>query len=222
MNARPESGLTMKRWAVAGLASIGMAWLACSRRARAEARPRGFRVRRAPEASASYSRERDEVRRLIALVAHETQLYDDLSAAENLAFTSVLGGSPVQGPRLRDVLARVGLEAHADTRVRALSSGMRRRVALARAMLRAPRVLLLDEPFSGLDGDGVKRLDDYLHGFRAKGGAGVVVTHSLGRAMAVADEVVVLSGGRLAGRLAGADLTEAALERLYLAASETE
>src|SRR2546425_12745413 len=55
MNARPESGLTMKRWAVAGLASIGMAWLACSRRARAEARARGFRVRRAPEASASYS-----------------------------------------------------------------------------------------------------------------------------------------------------------------------
>jgi len=167
-------------------------------------------------------RERDEVRRLIALVAHETHLYDDLTAVENLAFASVLGGAPVHGPRLRDVLARVGLEAHADTRVRALSSGMRRRVALARAMLRAPRVLLLDEPFAGLDGDGTKRLDDFLHGFRETGGAAVVVTHSLGRALAVADEVVVLSAGRLAGRLAGDALTEAALQRLYLAACETE
>src|SRR5262249_36505814 len=167
-------------------------------------------------------REREAVRRLTALVAHETQLYDDLTAAENLAFAAALYGAPADPSRRREALARVGLEAHADTRVRALSSGMRRRVALARAVLQAPRVLLLDEPFAGLDGDGAKRLEDYLHGFRADGGTAVLVTHGLGRALALADAVVVLAGGRVAGRQAGADLTEAAVQRLYLAAAETE
>jgi heme ABC exporter ATP-binding subunit CcmA len=167
-------------------------------------------------------REREAVRRLTALVAHETQLYDDLTASENLAFAAALRGAPADATRRREALALVGLEAHADTRVRALSSGMRRRVALARAVLQAPRVLLLDEPFAGLDGDGAKRLEGYLHGFRADGGTAVVVTHGLDRALALADAVVVLAAGRVAGRQAGPDLTEAAVQRLYLAAAGTE
>ncbi len=83
--------------------------------------------------------------------------------------------------------------------MRALSSGLRRRVALARAILREPRVLLLDEAFSGLDHDGTKRLEDYLHAFKAGGGAAIVVTHSLGRALAIADRVAILAGGRHRG-----------------------
>ena len=84
--------------------------------------------------------------------------------------------------------------------MRALSSGLRRRVALARAMLREPRVLLLDEAFSGLDQDSTKRLEDYLHAFKAAGGTAVVVTHSLGRALAIADRVAILAGGPHRGR----------------------
>jgi heme ABC exporter ATP-binding subunit CcmA len=167
-------------------------------------------------------REREAVRRTIAFVGHETQLYDDLTARENLAFATALAGESVAADRVTEVLARVGLDAHADARVRTLSSGMRRRVSLARAMLREARVLLLDEPFAGLDHGGVKRLEDFLHGFKAGGGAGVVVTHSLGRALAVADQVVVLSAGRVMGKVAGAEVTEAALQRLVLAATDTD
>ena len=164
--------------------------------------------------------ERDGVRRLIGLVAHGTQLYDDLTAAENLSFASAIADAPPARGEVIAVLARVGLDAQARTRVRELSSGMRRRLALARVMLRRPKVLLLDEPFAGLDQDSTKRVEDYLHGFREAGGCAVLVTHSLGRALAVADSVAILAGGRLAAHEPRASLTEGRLQRLYLATTE--
>jgi heme exporter protein A len=158
--------------------------------------------------------ERDEVRRLVAFVGHSTHLYDDLTPRENLAFSEALVGRRPDPGRIDAALARVGLDSQAGIRVRSLSSGLRRRVALARAMLREPRVLLLDEAFSGLDQDSTKRLEDYLHAFKAAGGAAVVVTHSLGRALAIADRVAVLAGGRIAAEAARANLTEGALQSL--------
>src|SRR5262245_40279333 len=87
---------------------------------------------------------RDEVRRLVAVVGHSTHLYADLTPRENLAFAESLAGRRADPGRIRAALAKVGLDGQAGTRVRTLSSGLRRRVALARAMLREPRVLLLD------------------------------------------------------------------------------
>jgi heme ABC exporter ATP-binding subunit CcmA len=164
--------------------------------------------------------DRDEVRRLVGLVGHGTQLYDDLTAIENLRFSAVLHDAPADARTAEAALGQVGLEAQAGTRVRELSSGMRRRVALARVMLRRPRVLLLDEPFAGLDQDSAKRLEEFLHEFRAEGGAAVLVTHSLGRALGLGDRVAILAGGRLAVDQARGTLTEETLGGLYLAATE--
>jgi heme ABC exporter ATP-binding subunit CcmA len=165
-------------------------------------------------------RDREGVRRLIGLVGHGTQLYDDLTPLENLAFAAALAGIPRDRDTLATALARVGLEALAGTRVRELSSGMQRRLALARVMLREPRVLLLDEPFSGLDLESLKRLEAYLHAFKGEGGAVVLVTHSFGRGLEVADRVAILAGGRLVADEARATLTLEALQRLYAAATE--
>jgi heme ABC exporter ATP-binding subunit CcmA len=164
--------------------------------------------------------EREAVRRLLGVAGHGTQLYDDLTALENLAFAAVLDGRPAEPEALLAALARIGLEAQAATRVRALSSGMRRRVALARLMLRRPRVLLLDEPFAGLDQDGAKRLDEYIRGVTAEGGSAVVVTHNLGRGLDLADRVGILAGGRLAVSEPRGALTPDGLQRLYRAATE--
>jgi heme exporter protein A len=163
---------------------------------------------------------REAIRRLIAVVGHGTQLYDDLTTAENLVFATALDGAPADPDRLAAGLARVGLEAQAGTRVRELSSGMRRRVALARAMLRQPRVLLLDEPFAGLDQDGVKRLEEYLHAFKGEGGTALVVTHNLGRGLGLADRIAILAGGRLVADEPRGGLTQETLERLYLSVTE--
>jgi heme ABC exporter ATP-binding subunit CcmA len=164
--------------------------------------------------------DREAVRRLVGVVGHGTQLYDDLTAAENLAFALALDGRPADPDAGLAALARAGLDAQAATRVRSLSSGMRRRVALARLMLRRPRVLLLDEPFSGLDQDGVKRLEEYIHGVTADGGSAVVVTHNLDRGLELADRVAILAGGRLAVSEPRGTLTPDGLQRLYRAATE--
>ncbi len=165
-------------------------------------------------------RERLAVRRLVGLVGHGTQLYDDLTAQENLAFARALAGEAPDPAALRAALARVGLEGVADVRVRALSSGMQRRLALARVMLQAPRVLLLDEAFGGLDQESAKRLEDYLHAFKAEGGSGVLVTHNLARGLAVADRVAFLAGGRIVAEQPREGLTLEALQRLSLTAAE--
>ncbi len=165
--------------------------------------------------------ERDAIRRRIGLVGHATQLYDDLTAEENLAFATAMAGGRPDPAAITAALGRVGMEAQRGARVRELSSGMRRRLALARAMIRRPGVLLLDEPFAGLDRDSVKRLEGYLQDFRAEGGAAVLVTHNLGRGLAVADRVAILAAGRLAVDQPRGALTPDDLQRLYLAATET-
>jgi heme ABC exporter ATP-binding subunit CcmA len=165
-------------------------------------------------------RDRDAIRRRIGVAGHGTQLYDDLTAIENLQFAARLFGGRADRRALFALLAQLGLEAQADVRVRELSSGMQRRIALARAIHREPRVLLLDEPFTGLDQESLKRLADYLHGFRDSGGTAVLVTHSLRLGLQLADRVAILAGGRLVADEPHAALTDETLQRLYLAATE--
>src|SRR6266498_2648031 len=105
------------------------------------------------------TRGREEIRRRVELLGHRTRLYEDLSGRENLDFFCTLFGLPAMV--IPEMLERVGLEDAADERVRGYSQGMRQRVAVARALLRRPELLLLDEPYAGLDG-----LADRAHGRR--------------------------------------------------------
>ena len=137
------------------------------------------------------------LRRRIGYVAHESLCYADLTAAENLAFYARLFDVPDATARIAELLAWAGLEAAARRPVRVYSRGMAQRLALARALLHGPDLLLLDEPFTGLDAEAVAALQERLAALRAAGHAILLTTHDPERAAPVATRLAVLHRGRI-------------------------
>jgi heme ABC exporter ATP-binding subunit CcmA len=127
-------------------------------------------------------------------LGHRTRFYDDLTGAENLRFACELHGA--DPARLGPALARVGLTRAADSAVRAYSHGMRQRLALGRLLLRDPELLLLDEPYAGLDEDGKDLVDDIVRDAHRRGRTVVVATHERERA-GIATTIAAMDGGRL-------------------------
>ncbi len=145
-------------------------------------------------------RKRDEIRRRAELLGHRTRLYEDLTAAENLRFWCSmfeLGPAGVAG-----ALERVGLNEVADDRVRGFSQGMRQRVAVARLLLRRPELLLLDEPYAGLDTEARRVVDAAVRESGGEGRTIVLATHDESAA-ALATRTVFMEGGRLVEGPAG-------------------
>ncbi len=161
------------------------------------------------------AREPERVRPLIGLVAHGSYVYEDLTALENLTFWTGLAGLRVARQELAAALAAVELERFAGERVRTFSAGMKRRLSLARFVLARPRVLLLDEPFAGLDQRAKKWLEEHLESFKRGGGAIVMATHSFGRELAVADRIAILAGGGIALDTPRGSLGADEIARLY-------
>ena len=142
-------------------------------------------------------RDAHQVRAVTALLAPTPGLYDDLSARENLLFAARMRG--VSNPRLavNEALGQVGLQSVADERVRGFSSGMQRRVALARIMLQRPRLLLLDEPYNSFDAEGVALVDRLLTDVTESGGAAIVVAHDLARGDRLVHRIEEMRAGAL-------------------------
>ena len=136
-----------------------------------------------------------DVRRPLGLLSHQSFLYDDLTAFENLAFTARIYGLPDPRAKVTEALAAVGLERRAHDPVRALSRGMVQRVALARALLAEPDLLLLDEPFTGLDAPAVRHIQDVLVRRRSEGRGAVVVSHQFAEVWDIASQVIVMMEG---------------------------
>jgi heme ABC exporter ATP-binding subunit CcmA len=165
-------------------------------------------------------RDAEAVRRVIGFAGHGAWVYDDLTAEENLRFWTVLNGRPASDDERAAALAAVDLERVGGTRVRTFSAGMKRRLSLARLTLSRPAALLLDEPFAGLDQRAKKWLEGYLETFKSRGGALLMVTHSFGRELAVADRIAILAGGRIALDSPRAGLDPDDVPRLYAAHAE--
>jgi heme exporter protein A len=136
------------------------------------------------------------VRGRIGYLAHDAGLYDDLTARENLLFAADMLGVAHAG--VDDQLERVGLGSVAGERVRGFSAGMQRRLALARLLLRSPRVLLLDEPYSNLDAPGVALMNAFVRDVLDAGGAALLALHELAPARAVLRRTETLADGRIA------------------------
>jgi len=159
----------------------------------------------------------DATRAGIGVVAHESLCYGDLSGRENLRFFARLYGVPSPNARADDMLTRLGLDPEAaDRPSRTYSRGMMQRLSVARALIHRPGLVLLDEPFTGLDRDGVAALARLLVEERERGAMLLVVTHDLPAVREVCQRALVLHRGRLvhdeplAGRTL-ADVYQAAL-----------
>jgi heme ABC exporter ATP-binding subunit CcmA len=143
------------------------------------------------------ARDRRAARRDLALVGHETFCYDDLTVHENLRFAARAGGRSAGSSDA--AMERVGLARRADVTHGRLSAGQRRRLALAVALAREPRLLLLDEPHAGLDAEGRAVLDAVITAAPAEGRTVIVASHEVGRARALVGREVALEAGRAHG-----------------------
>ena len=141
------------------------------------------------------------VRREVGLLAHASLCYAELTARENLAFFAGLAEVDASAPRLDALLDQVGLDPNARSRpARTFSRGMWQRLALARALVADPTLVLLDEPFTGLDRGGALALGQRLAALRDTGALVLVVTHDLEAIGGLTDDVVVLRQGKIAHR----------------------
>lgn len=168
-----------------------------------------------------------ELRAALAVLSHEPRCYADLTGRENLRFFGGLyglSGEPAALERsIDEMLERVGLIKAADRPARTLSRGMLQRLALARVLLPRPRLLLLDEPYTGLDRDGVALLTRLLAEERGRGALLAVITHDLDALAPICDHAAVLHRGRIAAeaRYAPGTCDGAALLRLYHEAAKS-
>ncbi len=147
----------------------------------------GFDVTDQPEAA----------RRQIGLLSHNTYIYRDLSALENLRFFGRLYGLDSRETDLRQLLERVGLGHRMNDAVRTFSRGLLQRAGLARTMLHKPAVLLLDEPYTGLDAQAVETLNAMLDEAVAEGRTVVLTTHDLETGLRAATRVDIIDRGRI-------------------------
>jgi heme exporter protein A len=143
------------------------------------------------------ARDGTKVRQRIGFLSHRTLLYEDLTAGQNLRFYARMYGLDDGPARVQDLLQRVGLATRHHDLVRTFSRGMQQRLALARAVLHRPQVLLLDEPYTGLDPLAAQALTGLLAELTGEGCTTLLTTHDLGRGLEVGRRVVVLARGRL-------------------------
>ncbi|TAL40268.1 MAG: heme ABC exporter ATP-binding protein CcmA [Methylovulum sp.] len=157
----------------------------------------------------------NDVRRAIGVLAHGHQLYEALTGHENLLFAATMLGLDHPAERVAEVLAKVGLDGAAGGRVRTFSSGMKRRLALAKLMLRKPKVMLLDEPFTNLDLQATKLLEEFLMASKTTGATTLLATHNLSIGFALADRLAVLQQGRLVFHARRDDVSLESLRSLF-------
>jgi heme exporter protein A len=150
---------------------------------------------------------RGEVRRRVALLGHDSGLYDGLTARQNLDVAAGFLG-PAAAARVGALLRDFGLADRAGDPVSAFSAGMRKRLALARTLLKDAEVVLLDEPYGELDPPGFRLLDAALDALRARGATVLLATHLLEHGRQGCDSAIVLEEGRLAWSGPARDLRE--------------
>jgi heme exporter protein A len=150
-----------------------------------------------------------EIRSRVGYISDHSMLYPALTALENVQFAARLQGLPSPREAALGALSRLRVADRSDTPVRLLSRGLQQRVSIARAFVHQPRIVLLDEPYTGLDAVGAAALSNAIHELKRAGAALVLVTHNIEEGLAVATTVAVMTDGRFV-RLEPRDAVDAA------------
>jgi heme exporter protein A len=157
----------------------------------------------------------EEIRRLVGFVSHRSLTYANLTAQENLRFYGRMYNVPALQERVEMLLNLVGLEARRHDPVRGLSRGMQQRLSIARAIVHQPSLMLLDEPYTGLDQQATEMLRQLLRTISAESRTVVMTTHNLERALELSDSLAMLAKGRIVYQAERASLTLADLRQTY-------
>lgn len=155
------------------------------------------------------------VRRLLGFVSHQPLLYGDLSAEENLRFYARLYGVEQADQRIEYILTQVGLLHRAGDLVRTYSRGMQQRLTIGRAILHKPPVLLLDEPFTGLDIDASDTLGGIIKQMTAGGCTLLMTSHDIGGLENLASRFVIMDNGQIIAALQKSDFARDGLAVVY-------
>jgi len=162
------------------------------------------------------SRDADAVRPLVGVISHKSMVYPDLTVLENLLFFARLYGVRDADAHVVQLIEQVRLSAFRYDRAAVLSRGLLQRLSVARALVHEPRILLADEPFTGLDSEACAQLVETLAAFAACGGALVMTTHDVGMGLRCCARVLVLDGRRIVFDQPTAGLDAAAFAQDYL------
>jgi heme exporter protein A len=160
-------------------------------------------------------KEAEKVRPLLGVLSHRTFLYGHLTACENLQFYGRMFGIRQLAERITEVLQVVDLIAHAHQLVRTFSRGMQQRLAIARAILHYPTLLLLDEPYTGLDRHAVNCLQELILHLRSEACTIIMSTHDLHRGLDLYDEIAIQCRGKMVYNGPSLGINARGFEQLY-------
>ena len=157
----------------------------------------------------------EKVRRCIGFLSHRTLLYGDLTVEQNLRFYAQMYDLEDAPTRIAELVERMGLKAWRSELVRTLSRGMQQRLAIARAILHNPPILLLDEPDTGLDQHAADMLNDLLKAVDISQRTVLMTTHNLERGLSLGNRVVILAKGKIVYDTPRQDVSTAQLREQY-------
>lgn len=158
----------------------------------------------------------EELRNNLGLISHSLFLYSELNAMENLRYFGKLYRVENLTDRIDELLTEFGLLPRMYDSVRTYSRGMLQRLSLARAVIHNPRLLLLDEPFTGLDKSAAETLMQYMESHRNSGRSILLVTHNLERGYHAADKLAIMSNGRLVWQSDSEDISLDDFKQTYI------
>ncbi len=156
-----------------------------------------------------------EIRRRIGLISHQSLVYGSLTVEENLRFYARIYDVPAVQERVEMLLDLVGLEARRGDPARTLSRGMQQRLAIARAIIHQPSVMLLDEPYTGLDQQATEMLRKLLQTVSSESRTVIMTTHNLERASELSDRLAILAKGRIVYQAENALVSLRDLQQAY-------